>query len=58
MILQACDPHIEVSSKNPGDVSDPYSGNALILKLLHFLTFYQRIRILYPSSSSHEPFEL
>ncbi|KAJ0480085.1 hypothetical protein HanIR_Chr13g0627451 [Helianthus annuus] len=58
MILQACDPYIEVSLKDPDDISDPYSGNVLILKLLHFLTFYQRIRIPYPSSSSHEPFEL
>ena len=24
MILQACDPYIEVSSKDPGDPGDPY----------------------------------
>ena len=39
MILHARDPYIEVSLKDPGDISDPYSGNMLILETIAFSYF-------------------
>ncbi|KAJ0930062.1 putative integrase, catalytic core, ribonuclease H-like superfamily, integrase zinc-binding protein [Helianthus annuus] len=46
-------PTLKASSKDPDNVNDPYSGKILILNNFIFL-FYLRIRIMHPSSSSHE----
>ena len=39
MIIRAHDPYIEVSLTDPGDISDPYSGNMLILETIAFSYF-------------------